>query len=138
VEKDIYVVIEKPIRMVALLVGNAVGVYLMVLVVEPDILADKRTLQLLQIIIMMEQMKVAKKDTLAVEVEWKIRDAPRFAKNATNFGEPRLKIVSSKCTTYWNVMRITKVFSIILISVMIQMLVITLTRKILMTKRIMP
>ena len=93
-EKDISVVIEKPIRMVALLVGNAVGVYLMVLVVEPDILAAKRTLQLLQIIM----MKVAKKDTLAVEVEWKIRDAPRFAKNATNFGELRLRIAIGKNT----------------------------------------
>ena len=89
-EKDISVAIEKPIRMVALLVGNAVGVYLMVLVVEPDILAAKRTLQLLQIIM----MKAAKKDMLAVEVEWKIRDALRFAKNVTNFGELQPKIVS--------------------------------------------
>lgn len=44
--KDICVAIEKPIRMVALLVGNAVEVYLMELVVEPDILAARRTLPL--------------------------------------------------------------------------------------------
>ena len=43
--KDICVAIEKSIRMVALLVGNAVEVYLMELVVEPDILAARRTLQ---------------------------------------------------------------------------------------------